>query len=204
MENNKTIIFATGNANKVREVREIMEGTGYEFLSLKDIGLVSEVEETGETYLENARIKARAVAEALPAEYAECPVMSDDSGFEVDYLDRQPGIYSSRFMGEDTPYSIKNQAIIDSLDGVPMEKRTARFCCAVVCVFPDGHEADSFATYEGAVAFEAKGTNGFGYDPIFWVPQYGKTDGELPPEIKNTIGHRGKALRMMRDILEGQ
>ncbi|MBO4505529.1 MAG: RdgB/HAM1 family non-canonical purine NTP pyrophosphatase [Lachnospiraceae bacterium] len=203
MSDCRRIVFATGNANKVREVREIMDGTGYDIVSLKDIGMVLDVEETGETYLENARIKARAVAENLPEEYAGCLVMSDDSGFEVDYLDRQPGIYSSRFMGEDTPYSIKNRAIIDKLEGVPMEQRSARFCCAVVCVFPDGHEADSFATYEGAVAYEAKGTNGFGYDPIFWVPQYGKTDGELPPEVKNTIGHRGKALRMMRDILEG-
>ena len=199
---NKKIVFATGNAHKVSEVRAIMEGTGYDIVSLKDIGLKLDVEETGTTYTENAMIKARAVAEMLPAEYKDCLVMSDDSGFEVDYLNKEPGIYSSRFMGEDTPYSIKNQAIIDKLDGVPMDKRTARFCCAVVCVFPDGHAEDTFATYEGAVAFEAKGTNGFGYDPIFWVPQYGKTDGELPPEVKNTIGHRGKALRMMRDILE--
>lgn len=198
----RKIVFATGNAHKVSEVRAIMEGTGYEILSLKDIGITLDAEETGTTYTENALIKARAVAGALPEEYRDCLVMSDDSGFEVDYLNKEPGIYSSRFMGEDTPYSVKNQAIIDKLDGVPMEKRTARFCCAVVCVFPDGHEADTFATYEGAVAFEAKGTNGFGYDPIFWVPQYGKTDGELPPEVKNTIGHRGKALRMMRDILE--
>ena len=179
-----------------------MEGTGYDIVSLKAIGLKLDVEETGTTYTENAMIKARAVAGMLPEGYKDCLVMSDDSGFEVDYLGKEPGIYSSRFMGEDTPYSIKNQAIIDKLDGVPMEQRTARFCCAVVCVFPDGHTEDTFATYEGAVAYEAKGTNGFGYDPIFWVPQYGKTDGELPPEVKNTIGHRGKALRMMRDILE--
>ena len=204
MEHEKTLIFATGNKNKVKEAAEIMEGTGYRLISMKEIGISAEPDENGSTYTENAGIKARAVASLLPGEYKDCPVIADDSGFEVDYLDKQPGIYSSRFMGEDTPYSIKNQAIIDKLDGVPREQRTARFCCAVVCVFPDGHEEDTFATYEGEVAFEAKGTNGFGYDPIFFVPQYGKTDGELPIEVKNTIGHRGKALRLMAEKLQRQ
>lgn len=200
----KTIIFATGNKNKVKEVKEIMEGTGYEILSMKDIGLALDIEENGSTYTENATIKAKAVADALPEEYRECLVMSDDSGFEVDWLDKAPGIYSSRFMGEDTSYVIKNQAIIDKLEGIPEDQRTCRFCCAVVCVFPDGHTADTFATYEGTVAHEAKGSNGFGYDPIFMVPGYGKTDAELPPEVKNTLGHRGKAIRKMRDILAGE
>ncbi len=198
----KRIIFATGNKNKVHEAREIMKDMDIELISMKDIGLSSDADENGTTYTENALIKSRAIAAVLPEEYRDCIVMSDDSGFEVDYLDKQPGIYSARFMGEDTSYTIKNQAILDKLEGVPMEKRTARFCCAVACVFPDERELDTFATYEGAVAFEAKGTNGFGYDPIFWVPEYNMTDGELDPEIKNRLGHRGKALRMMRDKLE--
>lgn len=202
MSASKTLIFATGNKNKVKEGREIMAGTGYELLSLKDIGLDVNPEENGTTYTENAFIKARAVAAALPKEYADCAVIADDSGFEVDFLNKEPGIYSSRFMGEDTPYSIKNQAIIDKLADVPFEKRTARFCCAFACVFPDGKELDTFATYEGHVAYEAKGSNGFGYDPIFLVPGYNQTDAELPVEVKNTIGHRAKALRLMKEKLE--
>lgn len=198
----KTIIFATGNRNKVKEARAIMEGSGYELLCLKDIGLDISPEENGTTYTENAAIKARAVAAALPEEYKGCAVISDDSGFEVDYLGKEPGVYSSRFMGEDTPYTIKNQAILDKLEGVPEDQRTARFCCAVVCVFADGTEESTFATYEGTVAYEAKGSNGFGYDPIFMVPGYNKTDAELPETVKNTIGHRAKALRAMREKLE--
>lgn len=197
-----TLIFATGNANKVKEAREIMAGTGYRILSLKDINLTSNPVEDGKTYTDNAFIKARAVAAALPEEYRNCAVISDDSGFEVDYLNKEPGIYSSRFMGEDTPYSIKNQSIIDKLKDVPFEQRTARFCCAFACVFPDGSEIDTFATYEGHVAYEAKGSNGFGYDPIFLVPGYNQTDAELPVEVKNTIGHRAKALKMLREKLE--
>lgn len=202
MSISKTLIFATGNSNKVKEAREIMAGTGYGLLSLKDIGVESNPVEDGKTYTENAFIKARAVAAALPAEYADCAVISDDSGFEVDWLNKEPGIYSSRFMGEDTPYSIKNRAILDKLKDVPFEQRTARFCCAFACVFPDGKELDTFATYEGHVAYEAKGTNGFGYDPIFLVPGYNMTDAELPVEVKNTIGHRAKALVMLREKLE--
>lgn len=194
------VIFATGNRNKAKEAAAILEGV--EVITMKEIGLDPEIDENGTTYEENAAIKARTVRALLPKEYADCAVIADDSGFEVDYLNKEPGIYSSRFMGEDTSYVIKNQAIIDKLAGVPDEKRTARFCCAIVCVLPDNSELVSFATYEGSVAYEAKGTNGFGYDPIFMVPGYNKTDAELPIEVKNTIGHRGKALRDMKQKLE--
>lgn len=198
------VIFATGNKNKVKEAAAIMAGTGIDIISMKEIGLDPEIDENGTTYQENAAIKARTVSRLLPQEYRDCAVLADDSGFEVDYLNKEPGIYSSRFMGEDTSYAIKNRAIIDKLEGVPDEKRTARFCCAIVCVLPSGKELVSFATYEGSVAYEAKGTNGFGYDPIFMVPGYNKTDAELPPEVKNTIGHRGKALRDMKQKLEAE
>ncbi len=194
------VVFATGNKNKVREASAILEGV--EIISMKEIGLDPDIDENGTTYAENAAIKARCVRDVLPSDYADCAVIADDSGFEVDYLNREPGIYSARFMGEDTSYVIKNQAILDKLKGVPDEQRTARFCCAIVCILPDGRELTSFATYEGSVAYEAKGTNGFGYDPIFMVPGYNKTDAELEPEVKNTIGHRGKALRDMKNKLE--
>ena len=198
----RKLIFATGNRHKIREAAEILEGTGLELISMKDIGVDPDIDENGTTYTENALIKARTVAEALPAEYRDCIVIADDSGFEIDCLDRQPGVYSARFMGEDTSYEIKNRAILEKLADVPDGERSARFCCAVVCVLPDGRTLDTFATYEGSVAYEAKGTNGFGYDPIFMVPEYNKTDAELPPEVKNEIGHRGKAFRAMRDKLE--
>lgn len=216
----KRIIFATGNQNKAKEVREIFAGLPYEVLSMKEAGYSSEPEENGTTYAENALIKARALREIMlkdmadksikasgdgtGQETAELPyILADDSGFEVDYLNKEPGVYSSRFMGEDTSYTIKNKAIIDKLAGVPDEQRTARFMCDIAIIFPDGREAVTEASYEGFVAYEAKGTNGFGYDPIFVVHGYGGlTDAELPSSVKNTIGHRGKALAKAREIIE--
>lgn len=201
----KKIVFATGNEGKLREIREIMRDLPIVIESMKEAGIKADIDENGTSYEENAMIKARTVAAALKNradDEAEYIVMADDSGFEVDYLDRQPGIYSARFMGEDTSYVIKNQAIIDKLAGVPDEKRTARFVCAIAVILPDGDEKTVRATFEGRVAYEAKGTNGFGYDPIFLVPEYGRTDAELPPEVKNTIGHRGKALRAAKELLK--
>lgn len=207
----RIIVFATGNKGKMKEIRMILEDTDYEIYSMAEAGIEVEIVEDGSSYAENALIKARTVAAALTdlkksgkgifkAEDMVF-VLADDSGFEVDYLDRAPGIYSARYMGEDTPYSIKNRSLIDKLKGVPDEQRTARFMCSIACICPNGREEVFTASYEGMLAHEAKGTNGFGYDPVFFVPEYGKTDAELPLEVKNKIGHRGKALRMAKEFL---
>ena len=193
----KKIIFATGNAGKVKEIQKIMADTGREVLSMKEAGIVANPEENGKTYEENALIKARAVA-ALTDQI----VMADDSGLEVDALNKEPGIYSARYMGEDTSYAIKNANIIERLNGVSDEKRTARFVCAIAAVLPDGTELTTRATIEGRIGYEEKGNNGFGYDPIFYVPEYGKTTAELSEEEKNAISHRGKALELMKEELK--
>ena len=129
-------------------------------------------------------------------------MLADDSGLEIDYLNKEPGIYSARYMGEDTSYHIKNKSLIDRLEGVPDEKRTARFVCAIAAVFPDGKELVVRGTVEGIIGYEEKGENGFGYDPIFYLPERGCTTAELPPEEKNSISHRGNALRLMKELLE--
>ncbi len=191
------IIFATGNENKLREIRQITENMGIEIVSMKDAGYYTEVEETGTTFEENAYLKASAIAKKC-----NLPTLADDSGLEIDYLNKEPGIYSSRFMGEDTPYPVKNAELLRRMEGVPDEKRTARFVCAICLVRPDGSSETVKATMEGRVAYKIAGENGFGYDPIFFLPERGCTSAELSPEEKNEISHRGKALRMMRDILE--
>lgn len=200
----KTIIFATGNMGKLREIKEIMEGLPYNIVSMKEAGLEADVDETGTSFEENSILKAKAIAEkaAKTEEYRDALVMADDSGFEVDYLNKEPGIYSARYMGTDTPYSIKNQNILDRMKGVPDEQRDARFVAAIACVFPDGRCEVVRETFEGKVAYESKGIYGFGYDPIMYVPEKGCNSGELLPEEKNKISHRGKALMKMRKLLE--
>ena len=193
----RRIVFATGNAGKIREINAIMADGKTEIVSLKDAGIQIDIEENGNTYEENALIKARAVA-AL----TEDIVMADDSGLEVDYLNKEPGVYSARYLGEDTPYSVKNAEIIRRLEGVPDEQRTARFVCAIAAVLPDGKELTVRATIEGRIDYEEKGTGGFGYDPIFYVPEYGCTTAELTEEQKNQISHRGRALEAMKEELK--
>ncbi len=199
----KTIIFATGNMGKLREVKQIMEGLPYEIISMKEAGLETEVEETGTTFEENAILKAKAIADLAREKgvYDDAIVMSDDSGFEVDYLNKEPGIFSARYMGTDTSYEIKNQNILDRMQGVPDELRAARFVAAIACVFPNGRCEVVRDTFEGSVAYEAKGKYGFGYDPIMYVPEYGCNSGELLPEVKNRISHRGKALMKAKTLL---
>ena len=192
----KKIIFATGNEGKMKEIREILGDLGYEILSMKEAGISVDVVEDGTTFEENAMIKAKAISEACHE-----IVLADDSGLEVDYMNKEPGVFSARFMGEDTSYHIKNQAIIDRLEGVPEEERTARFVCVIAAVFPDGTQVTKRATIEGIIGYEEKGENGFGYDPIFYLPEYGKTTAELSPEEKNAISHRGKALTAMKEEL---
>ena len=193
----KRMIFATGNENNMKEIREILGALPLEILSMKEAGVSADIVEDGKTFEENALIKARAICK-LAGEM----VLADDSGLEIDYLNKEPGIYSARYMGEDTSYHIKNKSLIDRLEGVPDEKRTARFVCAIAAVFPDGKELVVRGTVEGIIGYEEKGENGFGYDPIFYLPERGCTTAELPPEEKNSISHRGNALRLMKELLE--
>ena len=193
----KKLVFATGNMNKLREIKQILEGLDVEVLSMKEAGGDVDIVEDGTTFEENALIKARAVSKA-----SGHLALADDSGLEVDALDKEPGIYSARYMGEDTSYDIKNANIIERLEGVPDEKRTARFVCAMAAVFPDGTEKTFVRTMEGRIGYEIAGANGFGYDPIFYLPEYGKTSAEISPEEKNAISHRGKALRALADYLK--
>lgn len=195
----KRIIFATGNANKMEEIRMILADCGYEILSLADMGIDADIVEDGSTFEENAVIKATFISRLPEAE--GCVVLADDSGLEVDYLNKEPGIYSARYEGVDTPYSIKNQIIIDRLEGVPDEQRTARFVCAIAAAFPDGRVETRRGTIEGRIGYAPAGKNGFGYDPIFYVPEFGKTTAELDPEEKNKVSHRGRALEMIREVL---
>ena len=199
------IVFATGNKNKMKEIREILGGLGMEIISMADAGVSDDIVEDGTTFEENSMIKAKGVAKALgkvnPQLASEAIVMADDSGLEVDYLNKEPGVYSARYMGKDTSYIEKNNNIISRLDGVPDEKRTARFVCAISAVLPDGKSFCVRETMEGRIGYEIAGSNGFGYDPIFFLPEYGKTSAEISPEEKNAISHRGKALRAMEKLL---
>jgi len=190
------IIMATGNMNKIREIREMLEGTGISVISMKEAGIDADIDETGTTFEENARIKAETVCRI-----SGTPVIADDSGLEIDYLGGEPGIYSSRYMGEDTSYDIKNAALIGRLEGVPDEERTARFVCAMAIAYPDRETKIFRGEFEGRIAYEPAGENGFGYDPILYLPERGCTSAELSPEEKNEISHRGKALRMAVDEL---
>lgn len=193
----KRMIFATGNENKMVEIREILGDLPLEILSMKQAGIRADIEENGTSFEENALIKAREVCR-LAGEM----VLADDSGLEIDYLNGKPGIYSARYMGENTSYRVKNKNLMERLEGVPDEKRTARFVCAIAAVFPDGKELVVRGTVEGIIGYEERGENGFGYDPIFYLPKRGLTTAELPPEEKNSISHRGNALRKMKELLE--
>ena len=194
----KRIIFATGNENKMKEIRMILADLGLEILSMKEAGVFEEIEEDGMSFEENAEIKARAISRVMTNDI----VLADDSGLEIDYLDKAPGIYSARFAGEDTSYDIKNRILLDRLEGVPDEKRDARFVCVIACAYPDGTVDTATGIIEGKLAKEPKGENGFGYDPIFYLPERGMTTGEMEPEEKNAISHRGIAIRKMVEILK--
>ena len=193
------IIFATGNAGKMKEIREILQDMNMEILSMKEAGIEADIIEDGKTFEENAMIKAKEIAK-----YTDEIVLADDSGLEIDYLNKEPGIYSARYMGEDTSYDIKNQNLLDRLEGVPDEKRTARFVCAICAALPDGRKLTTRGTIEGIIGHGISGENGFGYDPIFYLPECGCTSAELAPEEKNRRSHRGEGLRKMREILENK
>ena len=199
------IVFATGNKDKMREIREILGGLGAEILSMKEAGVFEDVVEDGSSFAENARIKADAIYDLLKAKEPEAAsqtvVLADDSGLEIDYLNGEPGIYSARYLGKDTPYSEKNRIIIDRLTEAEGEERSARFVCAIAACLPGNKKLDTMGKMEGRIGYEIAGENGFGYDPIFYLPEYDKTSAELSPEEKNAISHRGKALRAMAELL---
>lgn len=191
------IIFATGNKDKMREIKEIMQDCDVEIFSMKEVGIDPEIDENGTTFEENAVIKAKAVAE-----FTDAIVLADDSGLEIDYLNKEPGVLSARYMGEDTSYTIKNQALIDRLEGVDKEQRTARFVCSIAAVLPNKEVLVTRQTMEGYIGWAPEGENGFGYDPIFFLDEYGCSSATLSPEQKNAISHRGKALRAMKEELQ--
>ncbi len=192
----KRIIFATSNEGKMNEIREILKDVDIELLSLKDAGIDIDIEENGTTFEENAIIKAETICR-LTGEI----VLADDSGLEVDYLDKAPGIYSARFMGENTPYSVKNNYIIEQLKDAKEEQRSARFVCVIACAFPDGNIITRTGIIEGYIAGKISGSNGFGYDPIFYLPEYNCTTADMPIGLKNQISHRAKALQAMKEVL---
>lgn len=212
------IIFATGNKDKMREIREIMADCDVEIYSMKEAGINIDIVEDGDTFEANSTIKAKAISDyisgkgmseeqkddswkAVSEKYKGAIVLADDSGLEIDYLNKEPGVYSARYMGEDTSYDIKNQNLIDRLEGVEKDKRTARFVCAIAAVLPDGEVLVSRETMEGYIGWKIAGENGFGYDPIFYLDEFGCSSAELSREQKNAISHRGKALAGIKELL---
>ena len=202
------VIVATKNQGKIREIKSIFNFDNWEILTMKEEGLDPEIVEDGKTFEENSIIKVRTVrAEYLklkPQDYVNYDkvyIFADDSGLEVDALNKEPGVLSARYMGEDTSYHIKNQSIIDRLEGVKDEDRTARFVCSIAAIDMEGNETVVRETMEGYIGYKEAGENGFGYDPIFMLPEYGLTSAEISMEEKNKISHRGKALRKMMEVL---
>lgn len=200
------IVFATGNNDKLKEIREILDTLNIEIISMKEAGVFEDVEENGKTFAENSMIKATSIAQIIkdkfPKEAKETIVLADDSGLEIDYLNGEPGVYSARYMGKETSYTEKNNNLIERLNGVPDSERTARFVCAISAVLPDGKKLSTVGKMEGIIGYEIAGANGFGYDPIFYLPEYKKTSAEISADEKNAISHRGKALREMAKLLK--
>lgn len=200
----RQVIFATGNEGKMREIRAILGDMELKIRSMKEAGLAPDIEENGSTFEENARIKAQTVADALSAQEKTraCVVMADDSGLEIDALNGGPGVYSARYLGEETPFSEKSADLLRRLKDVPEKERSARFVCAIAAVFPDGETVITRGVIEGRIGYELRGDNGFGYDPIFYLPEYGRTAAELTDDEKNRISHRSRALEQMKEELK--
>lgn len=192
----KKIIFATGNAGKLKEIRELLNDLDAELVTMTEAGFHGEIIENGTTFAENAEIKAKTVWAVTGG-----IVLADDSGLEIDALHGEPGVYSARYLGEDTPYSVKNQTLLERLNGLSGQERSARFKCSIAAVLPDGSVLHTEAAMEGMIAETPAGSGGFGYDPILYLPEYGKTSAELSLEEKNKISHRGKALKQMKEEL---
>ncbi len=188
------IIFATKNEGKVREAQKILDSDKIELVTMTRAGINDDIVEDGTTFAENARKKAMEIMKI-----SGLPAIADDSGLEIDFMDKKPGVYSARFMGHDTPYEFKNKKILEMMKDVPEEKRTARFVSAVCLAMPDGRLIEEEGTIEGIIGYEIKGSNGFGYDPIFYIPEFKKYSAELSLEEKNLISHRGKAMRAVKN-----
>lgn len=193
----RTILFATKNQGKVKEIKKILEGLPVEVITMEEAGIDVEVEETGTTFIENAILKAEALTQ-----YTDAIILADDSGLEIDYLNKEPGVYSARYLGKETPYEEKNAILLDRLKDVPKAQRSARFVCAIAAASQGMVTLTTQATIEGYIGYEAKGKNGFGYDPIFFIEAYNTSTADLSPEVKNAISHRGKALRLMSEQLK--
>lgn len=193
------IIFATGNENKLKEIRQIMQDMDVEIISMKEAGINIEIEETGTTFLENSYLKAKTIWDITGG-----IVMADDSGLVIDYLNGEPGLYSARYMGENTSYDIKNANILERMKAAKGNERSARFVASIVCILPNGKELSVVETMEGIIADKVAGENGFGYDPILYLSDYNCTSAELSDNEKNKISHRGKALRLMREKLKNE
>lgn len=192
----ETIIFATKNKGKIKEINEILADMDVNVISMEEAGITIDVVEDGKTFEENAMKKAVQVMEI-----GGKITLSDDSGLEIDYMDKAPGIYSARFMGEDTPYPERFKAIFEKLNGVPEEKRTARFVSCIAAAFPDGRRLVSYDTVEGIIGYEAKGENGFGYDPLFQPEGEQRSSAQMSPEEKNAVSHRGRALAQLTSVI---
>lgn len=193
----KKIVVATQNQGKVKEIKAVLGDLPVEVYTMGEVGLDMDIEENGTTFEANAIIKAEALRE-----YTDAIVIADDSGLEIDYLNKEPGVYSARYLGKDTPYTEKNQIILDRLKDVKREERTARFVCAIAMAMKGKETQTAVETIEGYIGFEAQGTNGFGYDPIFFVPGLERSTATLTMEEKNEISHRAKALRAMKEKIK--
>ena len=190
------IVFASGNLGKVREIREMLSCINIELVSLKDYPDIPEIVEDGKTFLENALKKARTVSERTGQ-----AVLADDSGLQVDALGGEPGIYSARYAGEGASDDDNINLLLEKLKEVPPEKRTASFCCVLVLYNTDGTYESFESRWPGRIIDDRRGDNGFGYDPVFYVPELNKTAAELPPEIKNRISHRGQSFLKLKQYL---
>ncbi|WP_054739020.1 XTP/dITP diphosphatase [Cellulosilyticum ruminicola] len=193
----KKIIVATQNQGKVKEIKAVLGDLPVEVYTMGEVGLDMEIEENGTTFEANAIIKAEALKQ-----HTDAIVIADDSGLEIDYLNKEPGVYSARYLGKDTPYTEKNQIILDRLKDVKREERTARFVCAIAMAMKGKETQTAVETIEGYIGYKAQGTNGFGYDPIFFVPGLERSTAELTMEEKNKISHRAKALRTMKEKIK--
>jgi XTP/dITP diphosphohydrolase len=193
----RTLLIATTNRHKLEEFRAMFKDLPYQLLSLDDVQPGMDVEETGTTFRENAELKALTYARVLGL-----LALADDSGLEIDALGGAPGVYSARFLGVETPYEERFRVIFEKLHGLPASRRTARFRCVITIAEPSGFHQSVDGVIEGVITEEARGSNGFGYDPIFLVPSLGKTTAEILPEHKNQISHRGQAARRARTLLE--
>lgn len=193
------IVFASGNQGKIREIREMLEGTNIEISSLSEYANVPDIIEDRDSFFGNALKKAQIISSFVGE-----TVLADDSGLMVDVLNGEPGIFSARYAGDNATDADNIRLLLEKLKGIPQEKRTAFFCCALVLYKTDGSYEHFESTWQGTIIDDCRGENGFGYDPVFYVPAIGKTAAELPPEIKNRISHRGQAFAQLRQSLEGK